>query len=216
MIAKQIRDEDLENYRTRKQTEKEKEEQQERVYISELNRLLAEKVQKERQAKLQMQESVRKDLDVQIVEKHDMKILSKQRAQSARNLTTNMIPVEQTTAFKLKTEQLKATEHDLMTKQLEEVRRIKAEDKRMSAEQDKVIMSNLVTQGKARVEKEVQARLRMLEETNKALLSQISDKIKREKADQAIRRTTAEAFANPRQDKIARAKTACRHCPKLF
>lgn len=215
-MAKQIRDEDLENYRQRKQLEKEQEEQQQRAYTSELNRLLAEKQQKERETKRQLQASIKQGLDSQLVEKNNSQIISKQRTQSVRNLTTNIMPVEQTTGFKQKTEQVKMMEHELLTKQFEETRKIKAEQKRMAEEQDKAYMSNIVAQNKAKVEKEVQARLRMLEETNRALLSQISDKMKREKADQAIRRTTAEAYLNPRQDKVIRAKTACKLCPKLF
>lgn len=215
-ITKQIRDEDLENYRRKKQMEKEREEQEQKAYTFELNRLLAEKTQKEREAKRQMQENIRRALDTQVVEKNQSQIVSKQRAQSVRNLTTNIVPIEQTTGFKQKTEQVKMLEHDLLTTQYEESKKAKAEQKRLSAEQEKAYMSNVVAQNKAKVEKEVQAKLRMLEETNRALLNQISDKMKREKADQAIRRSTAEAYLNPRPDKVIRAKTSCKLCPKLF
>ena len=215
---REAREADLAVSRLKKQEELRQVAQEKQVYLSELKRTLKEKAELEAQRKFEEQQVYKSELESQIHKKQQ----SAKRASASRKLPgssnglATFVPLEQTSVYAQKVRQVRALEKTMLKQQFNDVRQTKADHQLATAQEEKTYTASVAQVNRSQAEKEVKDRVRRLEETNRALLTQMAEKMYREKAEQEVRRNTAQAFINPTQDKSLRSKTACRNCPRQF
>ncbi len=213
-----LKESDIVAYLQTKKSEKENKAQEKEVYIIQLNAMLDEK-------------RIQKELEIQkLNEVHDSSNIGSIQVKSkvvtrpasvknpsyhtnSRNTSTGL---DQSSAYQSKVRRIRELEREIFSQKFPESNFRTSERLKTLPEEKKVHVTRVSNCQIANTEKDIKNKLKTLETSNKALISQISEKMERDRANQEMRRKNEESFQNQKFGGSVRTQIACKIGQKPF